>query len=257
MKITIIGGSGLIGSKLAVMLRAHGHDVLPASPNTGVNTLTGEGLAAALRGAAVVVDVSNSPSFADAAVLEFFTTSTRNLIAAASAAAVGHYVALSVVGDQALPESGYMRAKVAQEKLIRESSVPYSIVQATQFFEFVERIADAATSGNQVRLPSVLFQPMAATDVAAALAAVVLGAPINGAVEIAGPEQFRFDELIRQTLRARGDAREVIADANARYYGTRLTERSLVPGDGAHLGSTRYTDWLSQARSSQPAATPH
>jgi uncharacterized protein YbjT (DUF2867 family) len=255
MKITIIGGSGLIGSNLAPLLRAHGHEVLAASPSSGVDTITGAGLDACLRDASVVVDVSNAPSFADADVLAFFTTSTRNLLAAAKAAGVGHLVALSVVGNQRLPDSGYLRAKVAQEKLIRESSVPYSIVQATQFYEFVDRIADSATSGREVRLPPVLFQPIAAHDVATALAGVILGKPINGVLEIAGPEQFRFDELVRLKLRARDDAREVVADPTAQYFGTRLGERSLVVDEGAQLGATRFADWLSRAPS-PVAATP-
>ena len=245
MKLVVIGGSGLIGSKLVTELRDHGHEAVPASPNTGVNTLTGEGLADALRGADVVVDVSNSPSFDDAAVLEFFETSTRNLLDAEAAEGVGHHVALSVVGTDRLPESGYMRAKVAQEKLIEGSSVPFSIVHATQFFEFVGRIADGATDGDTVRLPPVLFQPMAADDVAAALARVAVGAPIGGTLEIAGPEQFRFDELIRRALAARHDARKVVADPEARYFGAKLDERSIVPDEGARLGETRFDDWLS------------
>jgi uncharacterized protein YbjT (DUF2867 family) len=254
MKIVVIGGSGLIGSKLVTKLREHGHEPVAASPNTGVNTLTGEGLAQVLKGASVVVDVSNSPSFEDAAVLEFFTTSTSNLIIYETAAGVRHHVALSIVGDDSLPDSGYMRAKVAQEKLIRESSIPYSIVRATQFFEFVNRIADEATDGNTIRLPPVRFQPMAADDVASAVGRVAMAPALNGIVEIAGPEQFRFDELIRLSLNARSDPREVIADPRARYFGTELTERSLVPQGDAQLGETRFEDWLKRSASQTPPA---
>jgi uncharacterized protein YbjT (DUF2867 family) len=242
MKIVVIGGSGLIGSKLVTKLRDHGHDAVPASPNSGVNTLTGEGLADALQGAAVVVDVSNSPSFEDAAVLEFFETSTRNLLDAEAAASVGHHVALSVVGTDRLPGSGYMRAKIAQEKLIEASSIPYSIIHATQFFEFVGRIADEATDGGTVRLPSVLIQPMAADDVVTAVARAAVGEPVNGIVEVAGPEQFRFDDFIRRGLSARHDPRQVIADPGARYFGAVLGEHTLVAGDGAELGETRFDD---------------
>jgi uncharacterized protein YbjT (DUF2867 family) len=262
MKIVIIGGSGLIGSKLAANLRGQGHEVVAASPDSGVNTLTGEGLAQALAGAAVVVDVSNSPSFEDAAVMHFFETSTGNLLAAEAAAGVGHHVALSVVGAEGMPESGYLRAKAAQEKRIKASPIPWSIVHATQFFEFVGRIADEATAGGTVRIAPVLFQPMAADDVARALAVVATGEPLNGAVEIAGPEQFRFDELIRTGLRARNDPREVVADPHARYFGTELGERSLIPGEGARLGETRFADWLAHAApppaeaKPQPAAVP-
>jgi uncharacterized protein YbjT (DUF2867 family) len=250
MKIVVIGGSGLIGSKLVTRLRERGHPTLAASPDSGVNTLTGQGLAAALEGASVVTDVSNSPSFEDAAVLEFFQTSTRNLLAAESAAGVGHHVALSVVGSERLPDSGYLRAKIAQEKLIEDSPVPYSIVHATQFFEFVGRIADAATSGNTVRLAHVLIQPMAAEDVASALADVTVGPPVNGIIEIAGPQQFRLDDLVRNTLRERHDPREVITDPHAPYYGAELHERTLVPAAGARLAQTRFDDWLNQSTSS-------
>jgi uncharacterized protein YbjT (DUF2867 family) len=246
MKIVVIGGTGLIGSKLAAILHKQGHDVVAAAPNTGVNTITGEGLAEALRGALVVVDVSNSPSFEDAPALTFFETSTSHLLAAETQAGVRHHVALSVVGTERLSESGYMRAKIAQEKLIRGSSIPYSIVHATQFFEFVKSIAAAATEGNQVRLAPVLIQPMAADDVASALGKVAVGAPVNGMVEIAGPERFRFDELIRQGLRAQNDPREVVADPRARYFGATLSERALVPNDNAQLGKIRFEDWLSQ-----------
>jgi uncharacterized protein YbjT (DUF2867 family)/nitrite reductase/ring-hydroxylating ferredoxin subunit len=252
MKIVVIGGSGLIGSKVVTMLGEHGHQAVPASPNSGVNTLTGEGLAEVLEGASVVVDVSNSPSFEDAAVLEFFKTSTSNLLTYEATAGVGHHMALSIVGTDRLPDSGYMRAKVAQEKLIKESSIPYSIVRATQFFEFVNRIADSATDGNTVRLPPVRFQPMAADDVASAVARVAMGSPLNGIVEIAGPEQFRFDEVIRKGLSARKDPREVIADPHARYFGTELSERSLVPDGDAQLGETRFEDWLSRSASQIP-----
>jgi uncharacterized protein YbjT (DUF2867 family) len=246
MKIVVIGGSGLIGSKVVTKLGDHGHEAVPASPDSGVNTLTGEGLADTLKGAAVVVDVSNSPSFDDAAVLEFFETSTRNLLDAETAAGVGHHVALSVVGTDRLPDSGYMRAKVAQEKLIQGSSIPYSIIHATQFFEFVNRIADDATDGDTVSLPPVLIQPMAANDVATAVVGVAVAEPLNGIAEVAGPEQFRFDDFIRRGLKARDDPRQVIADPDARYFGAVLDERSLVPGDGARLGETSFDDWLTQ-----------
>lgn len=251
MKIVIIGGTGLIGSKVIACLRQHGHQAVPASPDTGVDTITGEGLAHVLAEAAVAVDVSNSPSFEDAAVLKFFETSTRNQVAAEAVAGVGHHVALSIVGCDRVPESGYLRAKVAQEKLIRSSPIPYSIVRATQFFEFASRIADEATEGNTVRIPPVLFQPMAAADVARAVCAIAEGAPLNGVVEVAGPEQFRFDEFIRLALSARHDTREVIADPHARYFGAELDERSLVPGADARLGEIRFEDWL--RRSAVPA----
>ena len=247
MKIVIIGGTGLIGSKLVTRLREQGHQAVPASPDTGVNTLTGDGVAQVLTGAAVVIDVSNSPSFDDAAVLRFFETSTSNLLAAEAAAGVGHHVALSIVGSDRVPESGYLRAKVAQEKLIKRSRIPYSIVRATQFFEFFKRITDEATDGNSVRIAPVLFQPMAAEDVASAVAKVAVGAPLNGIVEVAGPQQFRFDEFIRLGLRARHDAREVVADPHARYFGAELDERSLVPDADARLGEIRFEDWLSQS----------
>jgi uncharacterized protein YbjT (DUF2867 family) len=246
MKIVIIGGTGLIGSKVVRKLREHGHQAVPASPDTGVNTLTGAGLAAALEGADVVIDVSNSPSFEDAAVLKFFQTSTGNLLAAAAAAGVGHYVALSVVGTERLAESGYFRAKIAQENLIKESSLPYSIVRATQFFEFVKRIADDATDGDTVRLAPVLIQPMAAEDVASAVARTSVGSPVNGTVEVAGPEQFRLDEFVQRGLAARHDSRKVAADPQTRYFGAKLGERMLVPGADAKLGEIRYEDWLSQ-----------
>jgi uncharacterized protein YbjT (DUF2867 family) len=247
MKVVIIGGSGLIGSKLVARLREHGHEAVPASPDSGVNTLTGEGLAEVLAGAAVVVDVSNSPSFEDAAVLKFFETSTGNLLAAEAAAGVGHHVALSVVGSDRAPDSGYLRAKIAQEKLIRNSSIPYSIVRATQFFEFLKRIADEATDGDTVRIAPVLFQPIAAEDVAKAVGRVAVSAPVNGIVEIAGPQQFRFDEFIRLGLGARQDPRVVIPDPHARYFGTELGERTLVPGADARLGEIRFEEWLGKS----------
>jgi uncharacterized protein YbjT (DUF2867 family) len=246
MKLVIIGGTGLIGSKLVARLREHGHEAVPASPDTGVNTLTGGGLADVLQGSSVVVDVSNSPSFEEEAVMAFFTTSTRNLLEYAAAAGVGHYVALSVVGTERIPDSPYLRAKNAQEKLIKGGGIPYSIVHATQFFEFVTRIADEATIGTTVRLPQVLIQPMAADDVAKAVARIAVGAPLHGMVEVAGPQQFRFDELIRQGLSARNDPRHVIADPHARYFGAELAERSLIPADGARLGEIRFEEWLGQ-----------
>jgi uncharacterized protein YbjT (DUF2867 family) len=246
MKIVIIGGTGLIGSKVVSKLREQGNEAVPAAPNTGVNTLTGEGLAEVMKGADVVVDVSNSPSFEDAAVLNFFRTSTTNLLAAEAAAGVRHHVALSVVGTDRLAESGYMRAKIAQEKLIEESSIPYSIVHATQFFEFIKGIADAATDGDTVRLAPVLIQPMAAEDVATAVTKVAVGAPLNGIVEVAGPDQFRLDELVRRYLAARDDRRSVIADPSARYYGAELGERTLVPDTNATIGETRFDNWLSR-----------
>jgi uncharacterized protein YbjT (DUF2867 family) len=246
MKLVIIGGTGLIGSKLVARLREHGHEAVAAAPDTGVNTLTGEGLAEALTGASVVVDVSNSPSFEDAAVMEFFTTSTRNLLKTARTAGVSHYVALSVVGTERIPDSPYLRAKNAQETLIKDAGIPYSIVHATQFFEFIKRIADEATDGTTVRLPPVLIQPMAADDVAKAVGRIAVGAPVNGTVEVAGPEQFRFDELIRQGLGARNDPREIVADPRARYFGAELGERSLIPAAEARLGEIRFQAWLSQ-----------
>jgi uncharacterized protein YbjT (DUF2867 family) len=254
MKIVVIGGTGLIGSKLVTKLRQQGHDAVAAAPNTGVNTITGEGLAEALQGAAVVVDVANSPSFADEAVLTFFETSTRNLLAAEAHAGVRHHVALSVVGTERLSASGYFRAKIAQEKLIGESSIPYSIVHATQFFEFIKSIADAATDGNTVRLAPVLIQPMAAEDVASAVGRVATGSPVNGIVEVAGPQQFRLDQFIRRGLDARHDPREVITDPRARYFGAELGERTLVPGGHATLAETRFEEWLSLSMVPTPQA---
>ncbi len=250
MKVVVIGGTGLIGSQVVADLQAQGHDAVAASPNSGVNTLTGEGLAAVLEGAAVVVDVSNSPSFEDAAVLDFFETSTRHILTAMKGAGAGHLVALSVVGSDRLPDSGYLRAKVAQEKLIRTSGILCSIVHATQFFEFIGRIADEATADGVVRLPSVLFQPGAAADVAAVVAEVAAGAPA-GTIEIGGPEQFRFDELVRKHLEAHGDARTVVADPHARYFNTELDERSLVPGVGARLLPTTYDEWARRSAAAE------
>src|ERR1700722_5914773 len=247
MKIVVIGGTGLIGSKLVNKLREQGHEAVAAAPNTGVNTLTGEGLSEVLKGATVVVDVSNSPSWEDAAVLKFFETSTRNLLTYGAAAKVGHHVALSVVGTDRLSESGYFRAKIAQEKLIKESSIPYSIVRATQFFEFLKGLADISFEDNKVHLPHVLFQPMAADDVASRVGRIAVGQPVNGIVEIGGPEQFFLDELVRQRLATLKDPREVIADPHARYAGAELSERTLVPGKDAQLGETRFENWVTRS----------
>jgi uncharacterized protein YbjT (DUF2867 family) len=244
MKVVVIGGSGLIGSRLVERLREAGHDPLAASPDSGVDTLTGEGMADALEDAEAVVDVSNAPAWDDAAVLEFFQTSTRNILAGEVGAGVGHHVALSVVGTDRLPESGYFRAKLAQEDAIKAGPIPYSIVRATQFFEFIGRIADSNTEGETVRVPPVLVQPEAADDVAAALAVAAVGAPVNGTVELAGPERLRLDELTRRVLSANGDARRVMADGSARYFGATLDERSLIPGDDARIAPTRFEDWL-------------
>ena len=247
MKIVVVGGTGLIGSKLVENLRGHGHEVVPAAPNTGVNTITGEGLADALSGTAVVVDVSNAPAWDDAAVLEFFETSTRNLLDAEAAAGVSHHIALSVVGSERMPGSGYMVAKVAQEKLIESSAIPYTIVHATQFFEFATRMADSAMVDGTVRVPPVLIQPMAADDVAAALCAVALVAPLDSVLEIGGPEALRFEDFIRRGLLATGDDRTVVSDPEALYFGATLSERSLVPGAGARLGAVTLGDWIAQA----------
>ena len=247
MKIVVIGGTGLIGSKLVNKLRAQEQEAIAASPNSGVNTLTGEGLAEVLQGASVMVDVSNSPSWDDAAVLKFFETSTRNLLSYEAAAGVKHHVALSVVGTDRLSESGYFRAKIAQEKLIKESSIPYSIVHATQFFEFLKGLADISIDGGKVHLPHVLFQPMAADDVASGVARVTVGPPVNGIVEIAGPEQFHLDELVRRRLVALKDPRQVIADPNALYSGAKLSERTLLPNNNARLGQTTFETWLNQS----------
>ncbi|HEY4670936.1 MAG TPA: SDR family oxidoreductase [Gemmatimonadaceae bacterium] len=250
MKIVIVGGTGLIGSKVVRKLREQGSDAVAASPRTGVNSLTGQGLAEVLKGAAVVVDVSDSPSFEDAAVLHFFQTSTTNLLAAEAVAGVKHHVALSIVGADRRTESAYMRAKIAQRQLIEQSSIPYSIILATQFFEFMKGIADSSAIGDTVRLAPVLFQPMAAEDVATVVARVALGAPLNGVVEVGGPEQFRLDQLVSRYLGASKDPRKVIADPQAPYYGAHLRERSLVPDHADALGETTFDDWLSH----QPAS---
>ena len=254
MKIVVIGGSGLIGSKLIKKLGAQGHEAVAASPDSGVNTITCEGLAEVLKGASVVVDVSNSPSWDDAAVLKFFETSTRNLLTYEAAAGVRHHVALSVVGTDRLSESGYFRAKIAQEKLIQESSIPYSIVRATQFFEFLKGLADISLDGGKVHLPPVLFQPMAADDVASGVGRIAVDAPVNGIVEIGGPEQFGLAELVRWRLETLKDPREVIADPNARYSGAKISEQTLVPGNDARLGETRFETWLTQPAAQIPSA---
>ncbi len=254
MKIVVIGGTGLIGSKLVNKLREQGHEAVAAAPNTGVDTLTGEGLAEAMKGTSVVVDVSNSPSWDDAAVLKFFETSTRNLLTYEVAAGVRHHVALSVVGTDRLSESGYFRAKIAQEKLIRASSIPYTIVHATQFFEFLKGLADISVVSGKVHLPPVLFQPMAAHDVASAVARIAVDPPVNGVVEIGGPEQFRMDELVRRRLASLKDPREVIADPKALYSGAKVSERTLVPRNNAQLGETRFEIWLTQSAAQIPSA---
>jgi uncharacterized protein YbjT (DUF2867 family) len=244
MKIVVIGGSGLIGKKTVMNLRQQGHEVVAASPSSGVNTVTGEGLAQALTGAQVVVDVANAPSWEDNAVLAFFETSGRNLLAGEAAAGVGHHVALSVVGTDRLLASGYFRAKMAQEKLIKASPIPYTIVRATQFFEFVGPIAQTATEGQTLRLPPALMQPIAADDVAAVMADVALAEPLNGTFDLAGPEAIRQDDLVRQFLKATGDTRTVITDPKALYYGLIVNDQSLTPGEHPRLGSTRFEDWL-------------
>jgi uncharacterized protein YbjT (DUF2867 family) len=245
MKIVVIGGSGLIGTKLVNRLREKGHEVVAASPASGVNTITGEGLAEVLAGAQVVVDVANSPSFEDKAALEFFETSGRNLMAAEAAAGVRHHLALSVVGADRLPEGGYLRAKVAQEKLIKASGIPYTILRSTQFFEFIGRIAESGADGDVIRLSPALVQPIASDDVVAALADLAVGQPLNATVEVAGPDAYPLDKLAGRVLAASGDRRQVIADVHARYYGAELDDRSLTPGDHARLGATRFDDWLS------------
>jgi len=247
MKIVVIGGTGLIGSKLVEKLREDGHEPLAASPDTGVNTLTGDGLAEALEGAQVVVDVANAPVWDDAAVLDFFQTSSRNTLAAETAAGVSHHVALSIVGADRLPQSGYLRAKVAQEEIVKTASVPYTILRATQFFEFIGGIADSSTEGDTVRLAPVFVQPESADDVAAALAEIAVSEPANGIVELAGPEQFRLDDLARRVLSANNDPRPVTADVHARYFGTELDDHSLTPGSNARIAPTRFEDWLSQS----------
>jgi uncharacterized protein YbjT (DUF2867 family) len=247
MKIVVIGGTGLIGSKLVAVLRQRGQEVLAASPDTGVNTLTGEGLAEALAGAQVVIDVANSPSFEDAAVMKFFQTSGRNLLAAEAKAGVRHHVALSVVGADRLPDSGYLRAKVAQENLIKGSGIPYTILRSTQFMEFGGRIADEASDGNTVRVPAAaLIQPILSDDVVSVLAELTLGQAVNGTVEVGGPERFRFDRFIALSLNAKHDERKVVADPRARYFGTELTEESLIPGGNARIGHTRFEAWCSR-----------
>lgn len=254
MKIVVIGGSGLIGSKLVKKLAADGHQAVAASPDSGVNSVTGEGLAGVLNGASVVVDVSNSPSWEDAAVLNFFETSTRNLLSQEAASRVGHHVALSVVGTDRLAESGYFCAKIAQEKLIKASTIPYSIVHATQFFEFLKGLADISVEDGKVHLPPVLFQPMAADDVASGVARIAVGSPVNGMVEIGGPQAFRVDDLVRRRLAALKDPREVIADPNARYAGAKLAERTLLPGKDARLGETSFDTWLARSSAVTAAA---
>lgn len=248
MKIVVIGGSGLIGSKLVKRLRDGGHELLPASPSTGVNSLTGAGLADALAGAQVIVDVTNSPSFADRDVLEFFETSTRNLLAAAAKASVGHYVALSVVGAERLPDSGYMRAKLAQETLIKRGGVPYTMLRATQFFEFLDAIIATSTDGSVVRLSPALIQPVASDDVVAALADIVLAAPANGTREVGGPEAFPLDKIAAEKLAADGDARGVIPDIHAHYFGAVLDDSSLVAVDNPRVGAIHFHEWLQTAR---------
>ena len=253
MKIVVIGGSGLIGSRLVAKLGEAGHAPLAASPASGVDTLTGEGLVEALEAAQVVVDVSNAPAWDDAAVLDFFLTSSRNIASAETTAGVSHHVALSVVGADRLVDSGYMRAKVAQEESVEAGATPYTIVRATQFFEFIGRIADSNTDGKTVRVPPVLIQPEAADDVAAALAVAAVGAPVNGTVELAGPESFRLDELLRRVLSANGDPRRVVADGRARYFGAELEEGSLLPGDDARIAPTRFETWLSRINEAHTA----
>lgn len=244
MKVIVIGGTGLIGSKLVVKLSEHGHEAVSASPASGVNTLTGDGLAEVLDGADVVVDVSNSPSFEDAAVLDFFTRATKNILAAEAAAGVRHHVALSVVGTEGLADSGYMRAKVVQEKLIKESPIPYSIVHATQFFEFFKSIAGGATVGSEVRLSSAKIQPIAADDVAAAVGRVTVGEPLGGTVEVGGPEVFGLNEFVEHGLKAHGDPRVVVTDDQAPYFGAVLSGRELLPADDAQRSETTFEKWL-------------
>jgi uncharacterized protein YbjT (DUF2867 family) len=247
MKIVVIGGSGLIGSKLVNTLRERGHDVLAASPRTGVNSITREGLAEAMDGAGVVVDVANAPSWEDQAVLDFFETSSRNLLAAEAAAGVRHHVALSIVGSERLPDTGYFRAKVAQESLIKASGVPYTLLRATQFFEFVGGIVQSFTVGEEIRVSPALIQPIASDDVVAALVDVVLAAPVNGTVEVGGPEAMPLDELARRFLRATQDSRKVVPDVNARYFGAVLDDQSLTAGKNARLGAIRFEDWFAQS----------
>ena len=246
MKVVVIGGTGLIGKKLVPILRGRGHEAVPASPSSGVNAVTGEGLAAALAGADVVVDVSNAPSWADDAVMAFFDASTRNLLAAEKAAGVKHHVALSVVGADRMPDSGYMRAKVNQEGLIAAGGVPYTVARATQFFEFLGGIAESGAEGDAVRLSTAPMQPLAADDVAAALADVAAGAPLNGMVELAGPEAMSIAEFVGLYLAASGDGRRVIADPQAPYYGAKMGEQGIAPGTNPRLGPTRFADWAAR-----------
>jgi uncharacterized protein YbjT (DUF2867 family) len=261
MKIVVIGGTGLIGSKVVAKLTEHGHEAIPASPRLGINSITGEGLAEAMDGTSVVVDVSNSPTFEYQTALEFFQTSTRNLLAAEASAGVGHHVALSVVGTAALAEggdrdtttAGYFRAKLAQEELIRGSGLPYSIIHATQFFEFISSIADASTDGGVVRIPPIAFQPMAADDVATGVGRAAVGTPESGIAEIGGPEQLRFEDVVRRVLSAAEDQRDVVADPEASYFGITVSERTLVPDDGARLGEIRLDDWLRQSTHAKAA----
>jgi uncharacterized protein YbjT (DUF2867 family) len=251
MKVVVIGGTGLIGSKLVRKLRADGHDALAASPGTGVDVITGKGLAEALAGARVVVDVSNAPDWDDAAVMDFFQTSVRNILAAETAAGVDHHVTLSVVGTDRLQSSGYFRAKLAQEEALKAAAIPCTILRATQFFEFIGRIADSSTHDGTVSLPPILFQPEAADDVAATLADIAEGAPVNGTVELAGPERFRLDELVRRYLNAKDDPRQVVTDVHAPYYGIEVDERALIPGDNPRIAATSFTDWLSRSTTKQ------
>ena len=253
MKIVVIGGTGLIGTKLVNNLRALGQEVVAASPKSGINTFTGEGVADALTGAQVVVDLANAPSWEDNAVLEFFQTAGRNLLAAEAAAGVHHHIALTIVGADRLPAAGYMRAKVAQEKLIKASKVPFTIVRSTQFFEFAKGFVQSATEGETVRLSPAFMQPIAADDVAAILADVALAKPVSGTIEIAGPEPIRMDELARQFLSATQDPRNVTTDVHALYYGTELNDKSLTPDDHARLGPTRFKDWLSRSATQKAA----
>jgi uncharacterized protein YbjT (DUF2867 family) len=255
MHIVVIGGTGLIGSKLVERLRDAGHNAVPASPDTGVDTYTGEGLEQTLEGAQVVVDVSNAPVWDDEAVLDFFQTTTRNVLAIETTTGVSHHVVLSIVGTDRLPDSGYFRAKLAQEAAVKAASVPYTILRATQFFEFLGRIADSSTEGDTVHLPPVLVQPEAADDVAAALADVAVSAPLNGIVELAGPETYRFDELVRRVLDASNDARRVTADVHARYFGAELDDHSLIPGSSPRVAVTHFEDWLSQFVAQRAAAS--
>jgi uncharacterized protein YbjT (DUF2867 family) len=252
MKIVVIGGTGLIGSKLVERLREVGHDAVPASPESGVDTYTGKGLEQALEGAQVVIDVSNTPAWDDAAVLDFFQTTSHNILDVETTAGVSHHVALSVVGTDRVPDSGYLRGKLAQEEAVKAAPVAYTILRATQFFEFIGRIADSSTKGDAVHLPPVLVQPEAADDVAAALAEIALGEPVNGIVELAGPEQFRLDELARRVLEAKNDPRPVTADVHARYFGAELDEHSLTPGDNPRIAPTRFEDWLRQSEGMHP-----